>query len=713
MGLKLVHPGIVKVYDLVVGTGGTLAIAMELAEGRPLSDVIGMETGPIPWERAWPMFRQMLEAVSYAHEHNVVHRDIKPENVIVSSSGQLKILDFGIAKDMEGGKTKTGTGMGTVNYMAPEQYTDAKSVDQRADIYALGMTLYEMLAGRLPWDSGTTDFQVMTVKSKGELPPPTDFYSDIPPGVVQALQKAVEVDKAMRFSGVAAMAKALEEASVSSIATAPTSTSTSTSIPTPTPTPTPIPPQSQSKPQVQQTVAEKPPLAASGTSNQAQVKPKPKGILLLVSVILVVVIGGIIWKASPSPEAPPSGESILEDLGIVMEPFGAGSTFWMGSTQTMDFQRDSDESLNAVVLSRSFKLSATEVTQQQYAEVMGQDPVATRSRYWGKSPNVNSDDLCQNYGLGGDYPVHCVSWFDAVEFANKLSAKAGFQPAYQIYGENVKWDPDANGFRLPTEAEWEYAATGGVSRGGGYIAGVSPNELCNYANVSNNATKREFGRWTKRGVLPCDDGYSSLAPVKSQKSVSGLFDMSGNLWEWVWDSYSGNLGAVNSPVRQDPDGGSASGTQPKVLRGGAWQGPVADYRIANRYSSLPSRHSYFVGFRLARNCDSQDCARSLGSKRQFEGGLPDQSWIICAGVSGSKERAEKAAERLLSEGFSASVLWIPDVSSFSDARMWLTFVGPAFDREDAKVLLSQVQRAGHRDAYGLHVNTYGQREEIR
>jgi serine/threonine protein kinase len=210
MGLKLDHPNIVKVHDLVID-GGNLALVMDLAAGRPLSEVIGQETGPIPWDRAWPMFKQMLDAVAYAHEHKVVHRDLKPENVILSPEGQLKVLDFGIAKDMEGGKTKTGTGMGTVDYMAPEQYTDASKVDQRADIYALGVTLYEMLAGRLPWEPGATEFQVMTLKSKGDFPPPTAFYPHIPPNVVEVVQKALKVEREARFSGVEAMVAALEE----------------------------------------------------------------------------------------------------------------------------------------------------------------------------------------------------------------------------------------------------------------------------------------------------------------------------------------------------------------------------------------------------------------------------------------------------------------------------------------------------------------------
>ena len=209
MGLKLDHLGIVKVHDLVID-GGNLALVMDLAEGRPLSEVIGKETGPIPWERAWPMFNQMLDAVAYAHKHNVVHRDIKPENVIVSPSGQLKVLDFGIAKDMEGGKTKTGTGMGTVDYMAPEQYTDASKVDQRADVYALGMTLYEMLAGRLPWDPDATEFSILNLKAKGDLPPPTQFYPEIPGWVVWVVKSAIAVRLDDRIQSVEALFEALE-----------------------------------------------------------------------------------------------------------------------------------------------------------------------------------------------------------------------------------------------------------------------------------------------------------------------------------------------------------------------------------------------------------------------------------------------------------------------------------------------------------------------
>jgi serine/threonine protein kinase len=209
LGLKLDHPGIIGVYDLVVD-GGTLALVMELAEGRTLSQLVGRETGPLPWERARPMFDQLLAAVAAAHAAGVIHRDLKPENVIIGSDGRLRVADFGIAKELGTERTRTGTGLGTAGYMAPEQYRDAGKVDQRADIYALGMTLYEMLAGRLPWEPDTSEFEVLQVKATGDVPPPTDYYPDIPPAVVAALMKAVSVDVDLRPESVEAFAASLE-----------------------------------------------------------------------------------------------------------------------------------------------------------------------------------------------------------------------------------------------------------------------------------------------------------------------------------------------------------------------------------------------------------------------------------------------------------------------------------------------------------------------
>ena len=213
LGLKLDHPGLVRVFDLVVDRG-VLALVMEMVEGTELSRVVGDERGPIPVPEVLPMFRQIAEAVDYAHSKGVIHRDLKPENVIVQLDGSLKILDFGIAKDPDSQATRTGTGMGTVYYMAPEQYTDARNVDKRADIYALGMTLYELLAGRLPWTGPeeVSDFSVMQMKAGGQVPPPTTHYPDIRPAVVEVVMSALCVDREERPPDALEFARRLEEA---------------------------------------------------------------------------------------------------------------------------------------------------------------------------------------------------------------------------------------------------------------------------------------------------------------------------------------------------------------------------------------------------------------------------------------------------------------------------------------------------------------------
>lgn len=208
LGLRLDHPNIVKAHDLVID-GPQMALVLEWIDGRPLSQMIGEETGPIPWDRARPLVAQLLDGVEHAHTAGVVHRDLKPENVMVTPTGVVKILDFGIAKRAGDGATKTGTGLGTVDYMAPEQYLDAKSVDQRADVYALGMTIYEMVGGRLPWGPDTSEFEVLDMKRKGDFPPPTAYYPEIPPAVVQALMAAVAVDRGERPSSVGALRRRL------------------------------------------------------------------------------------------------------------------------------------------------------------------------------------------------------------------------------------------------------------------------------------------------------------------------------------------------------------------------------------------------------------------------------------------------------------------------------------------------------------------------
>jgi len=187
----LQHPGIVSLYDYVEEDDG-LYLVMELVDGKPLDEYIRNVSGPIPAERAVPMMTKILDAFAYAHSKGIVHRDIKPSNILLMNNGEVKILDFGIAKMLSeaGNKlTKTGTQMGTVFYMSPEQ-VQGKEVDIRSDIYALGVTFFQMLTGVCPYDGMTTEYEVYGKIVNDPLPSASAFYPGIPPALDHVIAKA-------------------------------------------------------------------------------------------------------------------------------------------------------------------------------------------------------------------------------------------------------------------------------------------------------------------------------------------------------------------------------------------------------------------------------------------------------------------------------------------------------------------------------------------
>ncbi|MCA0387869.1 MAG: serine/threonine protein kinase [Bacteroidetes bacterium] len=210
---KLDHPNIVKFHDILKDpTTQNVFIVMEYVEGRTLSQMIGKETGPIPFDRAYPIFKQVLDGIGYAHSLGVVHRDIKPSNIIITSSGRIKILDFGIARDETGQTlTQSGTVIGTLQYASPEQIKGER-VDQRSDIYSLGMTLYEMLSGRLPLEinTSTSSYHVMQRVLNEPVPDPRSFYPHIDERIVSAIFMAIERDHGKRIASVADFVAVLE-----------------------------------------------------------------------------------------------------------------------------------------------------------------------------------------------------------------------------------------------------------------------------------------------------------------------------------------------------------------------------------------------------------------------------------------------------------------------------------------------------------------------
>jgi serine/threonine-protein kinase len=163
---KMSHPNIIKVTDLIE-EGDTVAFVMEYIEGETIKDYIERK-GKLSDGEIKKLFSQMLEAVGYVHKQKLVHRDIKPSNFMINQEGQIKLMDFGIAKttDMSSAEyTQTGTGvqMGTPMYMSPEQITETKSVTAQSDIYSLGVVLWQMVMGHKPYDIKTlSSFQLQT-----------------------------------------------------------------------------------------------------------------------------------------------------------------------------------------------------------------------------------------------------------------------------------------------------------------------------------------------------------------------------------------------------------------------------------------------------------------------------------------------------------------------------------------------------------------------
>ncbi|KAB2909083.1 MAG: serine/threonine protein kinase [Ignavibacteriales bacterium] len=197
---KLTHPYIIKLTRLVQFNDDYF-IVMEYVEGMTLKDML-KKTGLLPEDRALPIFHKILRGIGYAHSQGIIHRDIKPGNIIIDKSGNPKITDFGIAKILgDKGLTQTGTKLGTVYYMSPEQIKNPKAVDQRSDIYSLGVTFYEMLTGNLPYNVNfESEYDLMNEIVNSPIKNPLDYYPHISPGVVRMLYHMTNKDPLRRFS---------------------------------------------------------------------------------------------------------------------------------------------------------------------------------------------------------------------------------------------------------------------------------------------------------------------------------------------------------------------------------------------------------------------------------------------------------------------------------------------------------------------------------
>jgi formylglycine-generating enzyme required for sulfatase activity len=329
--------------------------------------------------------------------------------------------------------------------------------------------------------------------------------------------------------------------------------------------------------------------------------------LMLAVIGLSLVISACKEETTPT-DTKNSGATVIQEIANNMVQIPAG-TFMMGSPTTEPGRSGiGSENQHTVTLTKDFKMSKYQVSQKQYKAVMGALPTSLTGG---------------SNGIGDNYPVYHVSWYDAIVFCNKLSVMEGLSPVYSINGSTntTTWGPvpttsldetwnavimnsSANGYRLPTEAEWEYACRGsyenkatetntkpfGIGDGTKMISGMANFDVKRPYDLAHSPAGA-YSDASATGYLGKTTAVGSYAP-----NNYGLYDMHGNLRDWCWDRY----GTYATGTQNDPEGPS-TGTE-RVERGGYWYDNAQTVRSAYRSYDYPHYCTLAnIGFRLVRS----------------------------------------------------------------------------------------------------------------
>jgi len=546
---RLKHPNAVSIYDFGVSSGGLQYLVMDLVEGKSLREV-NKEQGSLNISLITEITSQVCAALDEAHRQHIVHRDIKPDNIILNFTPaglRVKVLDFGIAKlrdDTASHLTQTGSVMGTPHYMSPEQCL-GEELDNRADIYSMGIVLYEMLCGRVPFNSPVSTAVVVQHVSQ---PPPSlrainpNVSAAIEAVVLHAIEKSRDARPATAGTLANELTRALFNANAPAVSysgfSPPVLPSFQPDVNLSEETVERDPSKAPSQPQQdlpktihlgvsslvagRQTEGETPAVTTS-VKRVVPVKYLGIGLGILGSVMLIALF---IWfsrnkinrnevtlpNTNSSQDADQGVSSTDRDRanngGKQSPPVGmvlvSGGQFLMGSNES-----DPDAQPAHTVTVKSFYLDIHEVTRQKYKEFIDKA---------GHRPPT--DWRHGNYPEGTDQlPVTSVSWEDAFAYA--------------------RWA----GKRLPTEEEWEFAARGNKSLR--YPWGNQWKSRC--ANADGDGAARQ--------------GFANVGSYDCP-SPFGAQDLIGNAWEWTasdWAPYPGGRLAI--PAK----------TGEKVIRGGSWE----------------------------------------------------------------------------------------------------------------------------------------------
>ena len=571
---RLNHPHIVSVTDYGEQAGQPYLVMPYLPGGTLKKYLTGR---PIPWKDAARLLAPIARALDYAHQQGIVHRDVKPSNILITQSGQPMLSDFGVAKILDVEETLdltgTGVGIGTPDYMAPEQGF-GHSIDARMDVYALGVVFYEMVTGRRPYQADTP-LAIMLKKNTEPLPRPTQFAPSLPRAVENHLIKALARDPANRFQTMGEMAASLEAFAQGKLPEVklPSEERTAT---------VEIRPRKNWMIWLGAGLIGLLCLAALATGGLFAVRmlgstpgsaptesvatPPDVGPAPVASPTFTEVAAALpIISATPepptfTPTAGPGVERIssVDGMALVYVPEGE---FPMGGNDRLGHAKPEH-----TVYLDAFWIDQTEVTNSMFAHFTSQSgyvgELEKQNKVYLYAGDLNWPELPgagwrNPFGPGSslngrdNYPVIQVTWNDAVAYC--------------------QWA----GRRLPTEAEWEKAARGP----NGY--------LYPWGNTLPSSSQANYGNQV--GDLVAVGSYlGNISPY-------GALDMAGNVYEWVADYYGYDYYA-SSPY-SNPTGPSSG--KYRVMHGGSWQMNADRLFTFERESSGPGYGNSNLGFRCA------------------------------------------------------------------------------------------------------------------
>lgn len=540
----LQHPQIVQIYDLGEFQNQPF-ISFEYIRGGSLASKLNGEPGDVRW--AVELIRDVASGVEHAHQAGIVHRDLKPSNILLTEEGSPKIADFGLAKQLDSqiDATKTGDVLGTPNYMSPEQATGRRDIGPSTDVYSLGAVLYELLAGRPPFQ-GETQWSTVNAVINSAPPPLREYVPNIPQALDDIAARCLAKVPEHRYASAKALADDLDR-----------------------------------------WLNDEPVVARRRRSKFGG----SRAVLLAVVCVGVFVSAAVMFRGrerDKSNDVLP--EQFTNSIGMKFVLLPSGE-FDMGAAVFVAGDPSGQVPVHRVQLKRQFYLGEHEVTVQNFRQFV-------KSANYPMKPGVGFDNetgLPDRNGSADwenpgwhqtdNHPVVNVSWEDATAFCDWLSEKEG------------------RNYRLPTEAEWEYACRAGTRTV--YSTGDDSASLQSHANLADNSFRRLMETFNEEGYYdytqPWNDGFPFTAPVGQFKANPfGLYDMHGNAQEWCSDWFDVDYYSRSPSV--DPQGPSKGET--RVKRGGDWLDYVNTSRSSFRRSEVKlDVRTYMVGFRVLLECN--------------------------------------------------------------------------------------------------------------